>query len=430
MLRTLWLTTAITLAFVSLPRFAAAQCSLVITDPPAVCGFETVDLTAASVTQGSTPGMQLTYWKDAAATLALTNPGKVDTGGTYYIKGMTAGGCIVVKPVTLRIQNPPSAEIYYPGMEFCRMGPPAYVLMTGTQGGTFSASPMGLDIDSLSGTVVPAASMPGKYIVTYSIPPQGICPAMVVSAEITIKPLLIPSFASVVPLCLNTTAPVLPSTSPEGITGTWSPAVISTAVEGVYTFTFTPDAGLCSASATMDIVINGEDITPPILILPPSITIDCNQDASPAGTGSATATDNCSYLLSITYRELRDTLNCEGSITRIWTAEDQGGNSCTGIQVITVIPATGTGDLSDPSGLLVYPNPGNGMFNIECTGAAMDIRKLIVTDMTSRTVLEIPWPEVSAKSAQLRMPAGSGGMYILQVVTGQGVVRRKVVVRE
>ena len=37
--------------------------------------------------------------------------------------------------------------------------------------------------------------------------------------------------------------PTLPSTSDNGISGTWSPATINTATAGTSTYTFTPDVG-------------------------------------------------------------------------------------------------------------------------------------------------------------------------------------------
>ena len=46
----------------------------------------------------------------------------------------------------------------------------------------------------------------------------------------------------------------LPTTSNNGITGTWTPATINTAVAGTTTYTFTPAAGQCATTATMDIV--------------------------------------------------------------------------------------------------------------------------------------------------------------------------------
>ena len=64
----------------------------------------------------------------------------------------------------------------------------------------------------------------------------------------------IPAFAAVGPLCQNSTAPVLSTTSTNGITGTWS-APISTSTAGTSTYTFTPTTGLCAANTTLDVVV-------------------------------------------------------------------------------------------------------------------------------------------------------------------------------
>ena len=62
-----------------------------------------------------------------------------------------------------------------------------------------------------------------------------------------------PIFTQVGPFCEGTTIAALPTTSNNGILGSWSPAINNT---GTTTYTFTPTNPLCNGTQTMTIVIN------------------------------------------------------------------------------------------------------------------------------------------------------------------------------
>ncbi|MFM7667098.1 MAG: Ig-like domain-containing protein, partial [Bacteroidota bacterium] len=73
-----------------------------------------------------------------------------------------------------------------------------------------------------------------------------------VSGQLTVTSPTIPTFTSVGPFCSGATISALPTTSTNGITGTWSPAINNTATT---TYTFTPTAGQCATTASLTITI-------------------------------------------------------------------------------------------------------------------------------------------------------------------------------
>lgn len=84
--------------------------TLVITNPLTACANTTVDITAASITSGSTGNGILTYWNDDQATNPLNNPTTISVSGTYYIQSSN-GNCTDIKPVQVTINNTPTASI-------------------------------------------------------------------------------------------------------------------------------------------------------------------------------------------------------------------------------------------------------------------------------------------------------------------------------
>ncbi len=75
------------------------------------CFGQTVDLTAATVTNGSAAGLSYSYFTDAACTNAVATPTAVGAG-TYYIRA-NSGGCLLenIQPVTVTINALPTVSI-------------------------------------------------------------------------------------------------------------------------------------------------------------------------------------------------------------------------------------------------------------------------------------------------------------------------------
>ena len=90
---------------------------------------------------------------------------------------------------------------------------------------------------------------------TYTFTPQvEACENIpIYQINITIVNGLLPDFPSTIPLCSGETPPVLLNISPNGISGTWSPAVIDNLSSGSYTFT--PNFGSCANPQTIAVTI-------------------------------------------------------------------------------------------------------------------------------------------------------------------------------
>ncbi|WP_298118898.1 T9SS type A sorting domain-containing protein [Flavobacterium sp.] len=110
---------------------------------------------------------------------------------------------------------------------------------------------------------VAAGTSPGTYKLKYKLCTLGACPNCSNDAEVTINVSSsqnnVPTFTLPSSICVGSAAPVLPTTSTNGITGTWSPAVVSNTTTGTYTFT--PTAGLCANTFVVTITVTPK-VTP------------------------------------------------------------------------------------------------------------------------------------------------------------------------
>jgi len=175
-----------------------ATTSIVITNPPvatisyAGAPFCKTLTTAQTVTQtGTTAGV---YSAAPAGLIFNTSSGAItpstSTAGTYTVSYTiaAAGGCAaVIATTSVIITNAPAATISYTGTPYCKSITTAQaVTRTGTTGGTYTAAPVGLTINSSTGAITPSSSTAGNYTVTYTIAAAGGCAAVTATALLTI----------------------------------------------------------------------------------------------------------------------------------------------------------------------------------------------------------------------------------------------------
>lgn len=107
-------------------------------------------------------------------------------------------------------------------------------------------------LESITGTWSPSTvsnTATGTYTFT---PTSGTC-VLTTTVDVTVTPNVTPTFSFETTLCEGETAPTLPSSSLESVTGTWSPATVSNTQSGVYIFT--PTSGVCATTLTSAVTV-------------------------------------------------------------------------------------------------------------------------------------------------------------------------------
>ena len=116
-------------------------------------------------------------------------------------------------------------------------------------GSTLQALPT-ISNNGIIGTWAPAINNTTTTVYTF-IPASGQC-ATPATMTIVVTPKETPTFTQVATICSGSTLSALPTTSNNGITGTWSPAINNTSTT---TYTFIPTVGQCASTVQMTIVI-------------------------------------------------------------------------------------------------------------------------------------------------------------------------------
>jgi photosystem II stability/assembly factor-like uncharacterized protein len=193
------------------------------------------------------------------------------TAGTYTVTLTIAasGSCPVYTATTaLTITAVPSATIGYSSNAFCTTQGVQNVTRTGTSGGTYSATPTGLSIDTNTGQITPSTSSSGNYVVYYSIPATGGCASYQTSTNVSIGT---PANATIAytgsPFCTTSSVKTVSRTGTTGGLFSSSPAGLSinsstgqitpgSSSAGTYTISYSLAAsGGCPAFTTTTSII-------------------------------------------------------------------------------------------------------------------------------------------------------------------------------
>jgi hypothetical protein len=144
-----------------------------ISGPTAVCPGSTYDYTIPGVPGAifytwTYTGTNTTYSTTTTLPLNTVGFGVTATGGTLTVTPGNLCGTGASSSIVISMSGLPSATIAYGASSYCTSSAPSTPTITGTTGGTFSASPAGLTINASTGQLTPATSTAGNYVVTYT----------------------------------------------------------------------------------------------------------------------------------------------------------------------------------------------------------------------------------------------------------------------
>ncbi|SEA02650.1 gliding motility-associated C-terminal domain-containing protein [Flavobacterium gillisiae] len=214
-----------------------------------------------------------------------------------------------------------------------------------------------------------------------------------------------PNFAQIAPICSGDPAPVLANTSPNGITGTWSPATVSNTASGSYVFTPNPTAFPCATTQTLPVVITPR-ATPTFTTIPttvcqnataPVLPLNSNNTPSISGTWSP-STVNTSVLGPVTYTFTANAGQCVVATKTTATITVQAnvapnfasiGAICTGNPVPVLATASPNG-ITGTWAPAVINNTTSSSYVFTPTAGQCATKQTLPVTITPRTVPNFP----------------------------------------
>jgi gliding motility-associated-like protein len=224
---------------------ASTQTMAVTVDPLVTPAFTAIP---AVVCQGAIAPILPLSSSNVTPITGTWSPTTVNTailGSTPYTFTPNSGQCTSATPTTISIRIDPVLT-------------PDFALIPNLCSGSIAPILATISPNGVTGTWFPAIisnTIGGNYLFT---PNVNQC-ANTQTLNVVITSKTIPDFAAISPFCSGSVAPILAPTSPNGVSGTWSPATISNTTSGSYLFT--PNATECATTQTLTITVN-PNVTP------------------------------------------------------------------------------------------------------------------------------------------------------------------------
>jgi gliding motility-associated-like protein len=227
----------------------AGQCATTTTLTVTVVNLVTPAFnTVAAVCAGATiPPLPTTSTNNITGTWS---PALNNLATTVYTFTPTAGQCASTATLTVTVIPANTIPTFNPVAAVCS--------------GTAVAALPTTSLNGIVGTWSPALNNTATTTYTFT-PNAGQC-AVTTILTVVVNVGITPTFNQVAAICTGDALSALPTTSLNGITGSWSPALNNAATT---TYTFTPDTAICPLTATMTIVVNPANTVPTFTAIGP-----------------------------------------------------------------------------------------------------------------------------------------------------------------
>ncbi|AEA45322.1 hypothetical protein Fluta_3350 [Fluviicola taffensis DSM 16823] len=278
-------TSSFSICLVGPPPSACTPTVAIHTTTTTICQGESVTFSATPTYGGTAPSYQ---WKINGSNVGTNNPSYTST----TLANGNSITCVMVSNATCA--SPTTATSNAIVMSVTPAVSPTFTVIPAIcSGGSFTLPTT--SNNAITGFWTPAINNTATTTYTF-IPDGGQC-ANTATMSVLVNNNTIPVFNQVGTICSGDLFTLF-TTSDNGITGTWSPAINNMATT---TYTFTPNAGQCATTTTMTVTVNSSSTIPvfnqipaicagELVILPTTSTNGITGTWSPAINNMVTTT--------------------------------------------------------------------------------------------------------------------------------------------
>ncbi|MFO0356836.1 MAG: LamG-like jellyroll fold domain-containing protein [Sphingobacteriaceae bacterium] len=362
--------------------------TLAIASPTAICNGSSTTLTASGVSSYT--------WTSGPTTATFAVTPSVTT--TYSVVGTATNACLTnVTTQTINVNAIPTVAVN-----------------NGTicSGSTFTMVPTGAGTYTIQGgsaAVSPTANASYTVIGTST---AGCVSANTATSNVTVNAAPIVS-ANNGTICNGNTFTIVPSGA-NTYTIQGGNTVVSPTANASYTVIGTNSVGCVSANtATSSVTVNAN----PTVTTVSNASLICNGQ-----TATLTASGANTYVWNTTATTAVIAVSPTTTTSYTVTGTNAAGCSANAVLTQSVNACTGINSNVLASNILVYPNPSNGIFNVQLENAAT----IEVTDVLGRVILT---DKVNAGNYQLNLGNNVNGVYFVKA-TVDGKTKTVKIVKE